>query len=489
MKKINIGRSNTNDCVFTNPSVSKQHAVLTIDSNEQYGILRDLGSTNGTFVNGNRIKTDTKVSYADKIRLGSEETTLAGILEKANKTIMKVIPGIDQRTIGKSPENQIVLNYSDVSRKHAILYKDSNGNIVIEDTNSTNGTYVNGVRITSQVLHHGDKVTITRNYPLNWETVFPTNKPFAKHKISWGKPAIAVVAVLLICIIGYWSWQNLFWNEEKIYKEYNSAVCLTFIGYGYRVLIDGQDMTSSIFKSDLVSINNNGDIVGGVAYSEGTSFFISEDGKLATNLHLSRPWLFEDNAEHIKQAINTRLSILEIKFPLLVNRSEVKVEGVMSYIYIQPNGLPVSEENWVECKEIRGYDDINKDVAILQTMNHKLPDEVKKIIDINKADMSEDAIKEGKTIYTIGFPYGTGRAMNSNQEMVNQIQSGKITQNRGDYEFGHNAATAGGASGSPILNKKGRLIGVHHAGMTGATGAQGFNSAIKVKYLRELLDK
>ena len=134
MRTIKIGRSSTNDCVFTNPSVSKMHAMLTLDSDGQHGMLKDLNSTNGTYVNGYRIQTDTKVSYTDKIRFGSEETTLREILEKVNKTVVKVTPRMDQRTIGKSPDNHIVLNYNDVSRKHAVLYKDTNGNIVIEDT-------------------------------------------------------------------------------------------------------------------------------------------------------------------------------------------------------------------------------------------------------------------------------------------------------------------------------------------------------------------
>lgn len=208
MRTIKIGRSSTNDCVFTNPSVSKLHAVLTVDTDGQHGTLKDLASTNGTFVNGYRIQADTKVSYTDKIRFGSEETTLGGILEKVNKTVIKETPRLNQRSIGKSPDNQIVLNYNDVSRKHAILYKDSNGNIVIEDTNSTNGTYVNGVRITSKVLQRGDKVTITRNYPLNWENVF---SPGGGHRRSsnfqWAKPAIALLSVLVLCVAGYFVWK------------------------------------------------------------------------------------------------------------------------------------------------------------------------------------------------------------------------------------------------------------------------------------------
>ena len=154
---------------------------------------------------------------------------------------------------------------------------------------------------------------------------------------------------------------------------------------------------------------------------------------------------------------------------------------------IVPDGLPISESNAIECEEIKGYDDVNKDVAILQTKTRKLPIDVKNIIDINKADLSEDVLTEGRTVFTIGFPYGADIALDSNQDLKNQVHDGAVTQNRGDYEFGHDAETAGGASGSPIFNDKGKLIGVHHAGMTGVTGAQGFNRAIKAKYVVDLV--
>lgn len=489
MRTIKIGRSSTNDCVFTNPSVSKMHAMLTLDSDGQHGMLKDLNSTNGTYVNGYRIQTDTKVSYTDKIRFGSEETTLKEILEKVNKTVVKVTPRMDQRTIGKSPDNHIVLNYSDVSRKHAILYKDNNGNIVIEDTNSTNGTYVNGIRITSKVLRQGDKVTITRNYPLNWENVFPSGggKPVRRSNFQWTKPTIAFLSVLILCVAGYFVWQNLSWSQEKIYKKYHSAVCWIYVEYGYRILIDGEDWTSELCNANLIYVKN-GEIASGTRASEGTAFFISKDGKLATNLHIARPWLFHNDSEIIKQNVDAFLAIKGIQNPLL-NRSTVEIEGVMTYMGIVPDGLPISSNNMVQCKEIKGHNDINIDAAIIQTVTLNLPEHVTNFIDINKADASEDAIKEGKTIFTIGFPYGTEMAMNSNQELKNQVHKGSVTQNRGEYDFGHDAVTAGGASGSPIINDKGRLVGIHHSGKTGVDGVQGFNIALKVKYILELLGK
>ena len=109
---------------------------------------------------------------------------------------------------------------------------------------------------------------------------------------------------------------------------------------------------------------------------------------------------------------------------------------------------------------------------------------VKNIVDITNADLAEEAITEGKQVFTVGFPFGLSLAMSSNQELKNQVQGGTITQNRGQYEFGHNAATAGGASGSPIINDKGRLVGILNAGVQ---GTQGFNTGIKAKYIVDLM--
>ena len=51
---LTIGRSSTSNIVISDPSVSKQHA--TIENTMVGVVLRDAGSTNGTFVNGERIQ-------------------------------------------------------------------------------------------------------------------------------------------------------------------------------------------------------------------------------------------------------------------------------------------------------------------------------------------------------------------------------------------------------------------------------------------------
>lgn len=63
-----------------------------------------------------------------------------------------------QTIIGRRETNDIMLNDISVSRRHAQL-EHNNDRYVLTDLNSTNGTFVNGHRITKQLLEPGDIIT------------------------------------------------------------------------------------------------------------------------------------------------------------------------------------------------------------------------------------------------------------------------------------------------------------------------------------------
>jgi len=65
---VNIGRADYNDIVLADESVSSQHAKLT--RREGIWILTDLGSTNGTLVDGERIDEDTPLAPGNFVRFG-----------------------------------------------------------------------------------------------------------------------------------------------------------------------------------------------------------------------------------------------------------------------------------------------------------------------------------------------------------------------------------------------------------------------------------
>jgi hypothetical protein len=67
--------------------------------------------------------------------------------------------GDEPLIIGRSPDVLVVVNDSNVSRQHAEVWRTAEG-VAIRDLQSTNGTYVNGHRISAVSLSPRDDVTV-----------------------------------------------------------------------------------------------------------------------------------------------------------------------------------------------------------------------------------------------------------------------------------------------------------------------------------------
>jgi pSer/pThr/pTyr-binding forkhead associated (FHA) protein len=65
-------------------------------------------------------------------------------------------------TIGRLPDNKVVIDNPAVSGHHARVFLE-NGSVVLEDLNSTNGTFLHGRHVTRHVLQHGDEVLIGKH--------------------------------------------------------------------------------------------------------------------------------------------------------------------------------------------------------------------------------------------------------------------------------------------------------------------------------------
>ena len=70
-----LGRSSANDCVLQNTYVSRSHAKIVEEGRNLFR-LYDLGSSNGTWLNGRKLMKATLLENNDKIRFGDEITVV-----------------------------------------------------------------------------------------------------------------------------------------------------------------------------------------------------------------------------------------------------------------------------------------------------------------------------------------------------------------------------------------------------------------------------
>ena len=88
--------------------------------------------------------------------------TLVGVQGLATGSTFALTAG--DVTIGRDGENEIVLAENTVSRYHARLLRQENGQFALTDLGSANGVYVNGTRVQRAILCSGDEVKVGDNF-------------------------------------------------------------------------------------------------------------------------------------------------------------------------------------------------------------------------------------------------------------------------------------------------------------------------------------
>jgi FHA domain-containing protein len=81
--------------------------------------------------------------------------------DKAHEVPLAFIPGGRRLSVGRVSDNELTLNHSSVSKIHAALLMNQQGTLLVADTGSTNGTFINGRRIAygeARQIEDGDVV-------------------------------------------------------------------------------------------------------------------------------------------------------------------------------------------------------------------------------------------------------------------------------------------------------------------------------------------
>ncbi|MEA3403921.1 MAG: FHA domain-containing protein [Armatimonadota bacterium] len=150
-----------------NPSgdVSRRHARIWMVGHHDFRI-EDLGSTNGTWVNTERVSADTKLQYGDEIQLGSVRLTFDRLLpvNAVLRSASGLTEPIEQQLsndrswrIGRdaSCEIQIPSYAADVSNLHAEVAPGPGG-YWLRDTGSRNGTFLKRTEERIDVSERGE---------------------------------------------------------------------------------------------------------------------------------------------------------------------------------------------------------------------------------------------------------------------------------------------------------------------------------------------
>lgn len=163
-----IGRAPGNDLLLTSRYVSGRHA--RVEAHGQAHRIVDVGSTNGVLYEGRRVDSHD-LADGDVIRIGDPATGSFVSLTYSNPAAARapqasqvarsyrLDPKDPQVTIGRAGCD-VVLENPQVSRFHAQIDQ-ATGGATLRDAGSTNGTFVNGQRLSgAHTLRPGDVIQI-----------------------------------------------------------------------------------------------------------------------------------------------------------------------------------------------------------------------------------------------------------------------------------------------------------------------------------------
>jgi pSer/pThr/pTyr-binding forkhead associated (FHA) protein len=181
-----IGRDAECAIVLDDPTVSGHHAQLSYHSGDFY--LRDLGSRNGTWVNGRRVTVPHALQPDDTIRLGNSDlifrtegrpasqppaTAVAPLPRTGRLTVQggsKQSVQLGGRTlIGRDPACHLVLDDPAVSTIHLEILRQEDGFYALN--RGRNGTFRRGALLgdTPARLRPGDELTLGQEFVLRFE--------------------------------------------------------------------------------------------------------------------------------------------------------------------------------------------------------------------------------------------------------------------------------------------------------------------------------
>ena len=220
-----VGSNSNCDVIVSNKRVSRNHCQI-ISSNSEDLKLIDLNSTNGTFLNGIKLKPGIpyNLNLKDQVQLagvsgilisiGSENTQSRDL--ENQKNILELFKNKDLIIVGRDSSCDLRINDTRISRKHASIKKLSDDKFLIKDLGSLNGVYVNGSKISgTKTISKNDNIFISKYLlkidgkakdlsdelaisAIGIEKIYPNQKKGKKalHKMDISVPSRSLLAIM-----------------------------------------------------------------------------------------------------------------------------------------------------------------------------------------------------------------------------------------------------------------------------------------------------
>lgn len=518
MRLLKVGRDSSCDIVLHSDKASALHAEITILNNGDI-LLEDKNSRNGTFIMNRPIKPGTQVSVkrGDAIRFGDVELIWDQVPQPEDLSRYKAVYGI-----GTSMRNDIQIAGNTASRYHATLKIDKNGKAFLQD-HSKNGSTINGERLNpgqTRQVKRGDSI-VCGGIPVNLAQFIPGNQ--------W-KNIIGIAAAIAVLVVAGWAaWKyvpSVSWNSTvspvTTQAMENASACV-YGGYYVVITLEDDPLRANIKgwpkewyvgrdpESGKPKIQQTTDNLYPWSEYTGTAFFISENGELGTNRHIAAPWeyLNDNEIEIIRQLKGQAISNSQfmIAYANAMNQlddqtanswirrfenSNFSISGKHAFFGVGLTGSKVNNQiDLQQAQVIAESGDPKKDVALIRLNSRKTPDYIVKmgaIYDIDNARVDERTLKPQDEELTItGYPMGeivTNQTFDG-KELRPTIHKASLSKTPDDNQIQIQAVGIGGQSGSPVIDKSHRLVGVLCSGFTGTEVTYCCN----IKHLVELYNK
>jgi ABC-type multidrug transport system ATPase subunit/pSer/pThr/pTyr-binding forkhead associated (FHA) protein len=215
---ITLGRAADSTIVLDDPQVSRHHARIEWRNSQPY--LIDLGSANGTVVNGATVPADTPhpIQGGDRVQIGDfqlspslpqtaqgdpparpfsdDKAAVLIAVEPSSATLsVSTTEGMQEYplqggtiTLGRDPSNDIHIAQPIVSRRHARLERTEHG-YLIADLDSANGLTWHDQRISKMLLADGDELWVSDEICLTYTiTPAPLEKAAMRTSVQAAPP-------------------------------------------------------------------------------------------------------------------------------------------------------------------------------------------------------------------------------------------------------------------------------------------------------------